>query len=215
MQIGKTSVPLYPKIDATMSDPEKAMAYQQNKTALASADLDQQARILALAKRLDHMLTAESSLADWERKLTKNWFNFQNLTIISWQGTKGNPINNTTVAGDPAVLLPVQDGAQHQCRSSGVKFICVQLDLNFADLNTIQGATNTVLQGEYYLQLPQAMVQLTNAAGNQYNLSTFHGSKDICTLLADKVRRQILNIAHQDGPFKLLAPMFNLSSCCT
>ena len=57
---------LYPKVDASMSDPEKAMAFQQNKTALASAELDQKARILAMADRLDLMLTAESSLADWE-----------------------------------------------------------------------------------------------------------------------------------------------------
>ncbi len=31
----------------------------------------------------------------------------------------------------------------------------------------------------------------------------------------DEVRCQILGITHQDGPFKLLAPAFNLSSCCT
>jgi hypothetical protein len=41
MQIEKMSVPLYPKVEATMSDPKKAMAYQQNKMAFASADLDQ------------------------------------------------------------------------------------------------------------------------------------------------------------------------------
>jgi hypothetical protein len=41
LQIGKTFIPLYPKVDATVSDPKKAMAYQQNKTALASTDLDQ------------------------------------------------------------------------------------------------------------------------------------------------------------------------------
>ncbi len=109
----------------------------------------------------------------------------------------------------------MQDGAQNQCRISGVKFVCIQLDLDFADLNTIQGATNTVLWGDYYLQLSQTMVQLTNAAGNQYNLSTFHGPQDICTLSADKVRCQILIITHQDGPFELLAPAFNLSSCHT
>ena len=66
VSIGKTSVSLYPKVDASMTDPEKAMAFQENKTALASADLDQKARILTLADRLDLMLTAESSLADWE-----------------------------------------------------------------------------------------------------------------------------------------------------
>jgi hypothetical protein len=167
VQIGKTSVPLYPKVDATMSDPEKTMACQQNKAAIASADLDQRARILALAKPLNLMLTAESSLADWERKLTRNWFNFQNLTITSWHDTKGDPINNTTVVGDPAALLLVQNGAKHQCQSAGVKFVRVQLDLDFANLNTIQRATNTVLRGKYYLQLPQTTVQLTNAAGNQ------------------------------------------------
>jgi hypothetical protein len=101
VQIGKMSIPLYPKVVATMSDPQKAMAYQQNKMALASANLDQRARILALAKRLNLMLTAESSLADWEQKLMKSWFNFQNLIIISWHDTKGNPINNTTVTGNP------------------------------------------------------------------------------------------------------------------
>jgi hypothetical protein len=81
--IVKTSVSLYPKVDPSMSDPEKVLAYQQNRTALATAILDQRARILALAKRLDLMLTAESSLADWEHKLAKNWINFGNLIIIS------------------------------------------------------------------------------------------------------------------------------------
>jgi hypothetical protein len=171
-----------------MSDPQKAMAYQENKMALASTNLDQRAHILALAKRLDLMLMAESSLADWEQKLTKNWFNFQNLTIISWYDTKGNPINNTTVVGNPAVLLPVQNGAQNQCRSAGVKFIHVQLDLDFANLNTIQGATTTVIRESTISNLPQMMVQLTNAVGNQYNLSTFHGPQDIHNLLMDKVR---------------------------
>ncbi len=81
--LSRTSVSLYPKVDPTMSDPEKAMAYQQNRTALTTADLNQRARILALAEQLDLMLTAESNLADWERRLTKNWYNFANLTIIS------------------------------------------------------------------------------------------------------------------------------------
>ncbi len=47
-----------------MTNPEKAMAYQHNKTALTSADLGQRARILTLADRLNLMLMAESSLAN-------------------------------------------------------------------------------------------------------------------------------------------------------
>jgi hypothetical protein len=106
VSIGKTSVSLYPKVDASMADPEKAMAFQQNKTALASADLDQKARILAT----DLMLTAESSLADWERKLRCNWANFANLSILSWHGANGNILTNTATAADASILLPVQKG---------------------------------------------------------------------------------------------------------
>ncbi len=62
--IGKTSVPLYLKVNPTMTDPEKALACQHNWTALASADLDQWVHILALAEQLDLMLTAESGLVD-------------------------------------------------------------------------------------------------------------------------------------------------------
>jgi hypothetical protein len=71
---------LYRKVDKTMSDPEKALAFQHNRTALASADLDQHVRILTLADRLNLMLTAEAGLADWERKLSRNWSNFRYLT---------------------------------------------------------------------------------------------------------------------------------------
>ncbi len=64
VSIGCTSVSLYLKVDSSMTDPKKVMAFQHNKAALASADLNQQARILTIADRLDSMLTAKSSLAD-------------------------------------------------------------------------------------------------------------------------------------------------------
>jgi hypothetical protein len=124
-------VSLYPKVDASMSDPEKALAYQQNWAALAGADLDQHAPILALTERLDLMHTAESSLADWERRLTKNWFNFAYLTIILWHNAQGGLINNTTVANNPLVLLPVQNGVAASCRTEGVTFVRVSLRLDF------------------------------------------------------------------------------------
>jgi hypothetical protein len=125
VSIGRTSVSLYRKVDKNMSDPEKALAFQHNRTALAGADLDQRARISTLADRLNLMLMAEASLADWERKLSKNWANFCYLTILSWHNERGARINATTIAGDLSVLLPVQDGNVADCRSPGVKFVCV------------------------------------------------------------------------------------------
>jgi hypothetical protein len=55
-----------------MTDAEKALAFQHNKTALASVNLDQHACLLTLAYRLNLMLMAKSGLADWERKLLRN-----------------------------------------------------------------------------------------------------------------------------------------------
>jgi hypothetical protein len=70
--IGKTSVLLYPTVDPTMSGPEKALAYQQHCTALATANINHCACILIIAERLNLMLTAKSSLADWEHRLAKS-----------------------------------------------------------------------------------------------------------------------------------------------
>ena len=200
--IGRTSVSLYPKVDSSMTDPEKALAYQHNKTALASADLDQRARILTLAERLDLMLMAESGLADWERKLSRNWANFHYLTILSWHDAKGAAISNTTVAGDLSTLLTFQDGAIGNCRAAGIKFVRMQLELNFADLMTAAApvpAPNVILLGEYYIQLPQSSVDLLNGTGVGYRLTTWLGAADLRTLSPDKVKRDILGMTYQDG----------------
>jgi hypothetical protein len=109
---------------------------------------------------LDLMLTAESSLADWEQKLHRNWANFANLSILSWHGVNGNIINNTTTAANATILLPAQDGAANARRAPGVKFVRVQLALDYANLNQIDPRLNTVLRGEYYIQLPQDTVNL-------------------------------------------------------
>ena len=115
------------------------------------------------------MLTAESSLADWEHKLCHNWANFINLSILSWHSANGNIITNTTTAANASILLPAQDGAANACRAPGLKFVRVQLALDYANFNQNDPTPNTVLHGEYYIQLPQNTLNLTNAAGNCWN----------------------------------------------
>ena len=197
-----------------MSDPEKALAYQQNHTALATADLDQRVRILALTECLDLMLTAEASLSDWERRLARNWYNFAHLTIISWHDGRGRVINNTTVADNPAVLLPIQNGNIADCHAEGVTFVRVSLALDFSDLSIIDPPPTCVLRGTYYIELPQGTVPMTNGAGNAYNLTTYLGPADLTTLSSEDVKRDILDETHQDGPFDLLEPSFHTPSTC-
>ena len=118
-------------------------------------------------------------------------------------------------AVDASILLPVQNGAANTCRAPGVKFVWVQLALKNADLNRIDPAPNTTLRGEYYIQLPQDSIDLINGAGNPYCLTTFTGAEDLCTLTVEAIKRDILDATHQDGPYNLLEPSFNLTSCRT
>ncbi len=55
-----------------MTNAKKALAFQRNKTALASANLYQRVHLFALADHLNLMLMAKSGLANWERKLSRN-----------------------------------------------------------------------------------------------------------------------------------------------
>ncbi len=158
------------------------------------------------------MLTAESSLADWKKKLFKNWFNFANLTIISWHNAHSGIIINMTVADNPSILLPVQNSAAAMCRAEGVKFVWVHLGLDFSDLNTIVPAPSCVLHGKYYIELPQRTVQLLNGHNVAYNLTTFLRAANLRTLLPLESQHDILDETHQDGPFDLLQPAFNLTS---
>jgi len=97
------------------------------------------------------------------------------------------------------------------CRLGGVEFVRVQLELDYSDLAVTHDNPGPapILHGEYYIQLPQGMADLTNAAGNPRSLTTFLGTDNLRTLSNDQVTRTILNITHQDGPYDLLAPNFS------
>jgi hypothetical protein len=107
----------------------------------------------------------------------------------------------------------VQNGPAHQCHAEGLKYVRVQLALNFTDFNTICPAPSTILRGDYYIQLSQRTVPLTNGNGAAYNLTTFKRAADLRTLSPSDAWRDILEETHQDGPFDLLKPAFNLFSC--
>ncbi len=125
---------------------------------------------------------------------------------------------DTTSATNPSVLTSIQDGKRDDCHSAGIKFVQVQLELDYSDLATTPAgppASNLVLRGEYYIQLPQATKDLADERGTPYRLSTYLGSNDIHSLSTEEVKYAILDVTYQDGPYNLLAPSFNLTSCRT
>ena len=75
-------------------------------------------------------------------------------------------MTNTTDVAEPSVLQPIVDGAVTGCRKKDVKFIRVQLMLDYASLINVTPPGATVLRTEYYIELPQTSVAMTDGAGN-------------------------------------------------
>ena len=124
-------------------------------------------------------------------------------------------MTTTTDATDPSVLLPVVDGALANCRKKDVKFVRVQLMIDYAPLVNANPLGAMVLRTEYYIELPQTSVQVRDGAGTAYNLLTFHGPADLRTMSPAAVQVQLLDVTFQDGPVDLQPSKFNLSSART
>jgi hypothetical protein len=123
VQIDKMTVKLYPVVDSTMKPPERAHAFQINKTALAAPGIDRCLMLDTLGAQLNLSAIVDGVLGDWTRHFHRAWCNFANLTILSFHNDSGAQVNDTTTAADSAVLLPVADGPISACRKQNIRFI--------------------------------------------------------------------------------------------
>ncbi len=115
------------------------------------------------------------------------------------------------IAGDWSVLLLVVDGAVANC-CQHIKFVRLQLSINFIDLVTIDHPGPTTLQTEYYIKILQTTRAMTNENCTGYNLTTFHGAVDLRTLSLQEVQAVILDHTLQDGPVELQPASFGVTS---
>jgi hypothetical protein len=138
------------------------------------------------------------------------------LTILSFHNVKGDIVPDMMEAGNPTILLPVQDGLLANCRKKYVKFVRIQFALDYSPLvNVTTQAGPTILRAEYYIKLQQMSRQLFNWQHTAYNLLTFHGPGDLRTLSPAEIQAQILDMMFQNGPVNLQPACFNLSSART
>jgi hypothetical protein len=214
INVGRVMVNLYPIIDQSMATHERAHAFHINKTALSLQNIDLRLQLDALGHQLNLSATVEGIITDWLRYFYDRWCDFTQLQILSFHNTKGDEVNDTTDATDSSILLPVIDGAYVTCRKN-VKFVRVQLSVNFIDVVTIDNPGPTTLRSEYFIKLPQTTRQLTNGAGSTYNLTTFHGTADLRTLTSQEIQAEILDFTLQDGPVELQAASFGATSART
>ena len=214
--INSYTVNLYPVVKETMELHERAHAYHFNKAALASQTIPIQLQLDALGNQLNLAATMDGVLQEWTRYFYDHWFEFCHLKVLSFHDTKGDMITNTKDATNPAVLLPVQDGPVNDCHKQGVKFVCVQLRLDFSSLAIASVTTHScILLEEYYIELPQTTKAMNTGTNQAYNLTTWQGHANLKVLSCEIVKTDILDITLQDGPVDLQPAAFGLTSAHT
>jgi hypothetical protein len=153
--VGPTMINLYPVIDQTMRPHERAHAFHINKTALSAQNIDLRLQLDALGNQLNLSTTVDGTINDWFRHFFDSWFDFCRLTILSFHNLKGNIIQDTTDAANPAVLLPVVNGPLITYRKANVKYVRVQITINFATLVNVNPPGPTTMRAGTTLSSPK------------------------------------------------------------
>ena len=204
LQIGRTNLYVYPSITPEMSNDERSLAFNINKTAM------QNARAIPFDQKINHMgeLLGCSNIIDIERSVYKNAaFDFlkqnRNLTIISYHNAPGAIINDALdIDGN---LKPVIDGAIPACRPDSVFFAKIKANIDLTNLEP----SIALIPTTFFLRLPISDVVVTNTMGNPRTLHTFEGPSDWLTI--DQATFATLIFDHADAihePIDLRAPDF-------
>jgi hypothetical protein len=123
IQVGHLSASVYPKIDSNMPIFEHAHAFQVVKNTLKPLPINTPIILNEIGTQLNCSPIVNGLIYDWHSTFDDVWFNFQNLAIILFHDSTSAQINNMTVAGNPAILLPIQDGAVALCCREDVCFV--------------------------------------------------------------------------------------------
>ena len=138
IQVGRLSASVYPKIEPSMPVFECAHAFQLVKSALETLPVDTRLILNALGTQLNCSAIVDGMMFDWRSLFDSAWYNFCNLAIVTFHDFAGTEIKSTTNAGDPAILVPVQNGPKAACYQKDVHFVRVTCLVNFSGLSPSQ-----------------------------------------------------------------------------
>lgn len=207
---------VYPRIDPGMSIAERAHAFHVTRAALRTIPLPPDVHLETFGSYMNSSSVVDGLKFDFQEHLRESWFDMTNLTILSFHDSAGTVLNDATTDADPSILKPVQDGPVNDCRPEDVRYVRLQLVLDFRDLCTAARAgDNCTLRGSYYLELPQSSENVLNGNNVPRNLTTFHGVADLRTLSVEQIQTDILSQVFQDGPVDLVPGAFNVNQATT
>jgi hypothetical protein len=118
---------------------------------------------------------------------------FGHLTILSFHNSQGNWMDDTTTVSNAQVLLPIVNGILADCHKQDLRIVHVQCTLDFVPLIMVEPyPISPILHVSYYIKLPQTMQSMMNRNNVTYNLTSYLGPGDLCTLLPQMVCDMIL-----------------------
>jgi hypothetical protein len=134
VSVGRYQVNLYPKLHPTASVVVRTHAYQICKSALSALNIIICILFNALGSQLNCMATINGLVYNFTQVYEEGWFDPANLQVLLFHDSAGAIINNTTITGNPTVLLPVINGLVANCSQQDICYVRVQLSLNFTNL---------------------------------------------------------------------------------
>jgi hypothetical protein len=189
IQVGCLSASVYPKIEPSMPVFECVHAFQVITSALEPLPpVDTRLILDALGTQLNCSAIINGLMFDWQSLFDSAWNNFCNLAIVTFHNSAGTEIKNTTNAGNPAILLPIQNAPKAVCHQNDVSFVPVTCLVDFSRLVNIPNYGPTTLCIGFYLELPQTTMATTDGKNIAYNLGNVAW------------REQSVNAHKQGGP---------------
>jgi hypothetical protein len=202
--IGKSTVHLYPDVHPLMHIAERAHAFHITTANLQTLRLPSDVYIDHLGMHLDSASTVAGLKHDFYQHFHDHWLDMTHLSVISFHNSAGAVQANAVTVADPSILKPVVDGPVNNCRPADVRFVRLELSLDFRPLCTAAGPNDqTILRTNYYVELPQTTTAILDGHGHGRNLTTFHGAADLRTLSVDQLTADILAHVPQGGPILL------------
>jgi hypothetical protein len=162
VMVGCHSTNVYPKVEAKMPIYEHTFTYQVAKSALKSLPIDIRLIIEAMATQFNCNATADGLMYDWKSVLDKEWYNPELLQILSFHNSAGNEVANMATIADASILLPVVGGILANCRKPDVRFVHVQITLEYAALFAAGHTSPTSIKSMYYIELPITTIPMTS-----------------------------------------------------
>ena len=107
VKIYGVSVSLYPVLDASMLAAKRAHGFHVIKNNILVANLIPRQLLNALGQQTGQSTLVNGKIAGFLCHFQDHWRNCPNLTILSWHNLTGAVINNTTIAANSLVLLPI------------------------------------------------------------------------------------------------------------